>query len=689
MWVDGIKENTDKSQTKNVDSSIDNFLQSIKKNKNEIETFLQSSENQELKNKLENFLSTEDKSKVNVLKVKLMTCKPEDIGSIIASYVWYKIWTREIIKSTEILNEVYSNTEQADQDTEQADQDTEQREKQALREEVMNARINLLASHPDQEKAKKIDEKTRERAKLVKQQLQEEIKNQLEEKGYDEKFINDYMLLRVTANEVKNDSSFDKNVVAQFESKVNELGTLDVILKNIDNACKTPDTSLDSFSSKNISQTRAELFHETVWNKDLIWIRDNNKEVRKYPEWFFDMGEDEIIAQYGKFLPNEYKRLLDDYARQYEQNNLDEYKNSKDYKTLSDAVNSIKEKVDNDTKNMMEELCIISQIKWMYMCMWEWTDFNLNKSREIRFDDEGAMILDGHIDGMDFAIRQDINDPEAKLQTSQKIARDGNAFVVGWKDKFVDSNFGLPSQNEIFESITKIIQSDSILPLDNFDSPDDYLENLQTNIMWTMEKKYKDTELVHHYMKQQVKWEKLVNKALWFIDSINPSITNNEALMNNISKENNKDLYAFMKVLKFNIDNSTDVEKDHLDWCIDEIGRIIDNYRTKGKSSVLYSDKISKYLENDIWVNWNQDDELKLIFGLFNNFNENPINDSRSGFKWSDWIPSNMIINDLYIQLHDKPKEKQQQQERDDIAYNEAQNAERNLDSELELLSMA
>jgi hypothetical protein len=48
-----------------------------------------------------------------------------------------------------------------------------------------------------------------------------------------------------------------------------------------------------------------------------------------------------------------------------------------------------------------------------------------------------------------------------------------------------------------------------------------------------------------------------------------------------------------------------------------------------------------------------------------------------------------MIINDLYIQLHDKPKEKQQQQERDDIAYNEAQNAERNLDSELELLSMA
>jgi hypothetical protein len=41
------------------------------------------------------------------------------------------------------------------------------------------------------------------------------------------------------------------------------------------------------------------------------------------------------------------------------------------------------------------------------------------------------MILDGHIDGMDFAIRQDINNPEAKLQTSQNLSKDGESFVVG------------------------------------------------------------------------------------------------------------------------------------------------------------------------------------------------------------------------------------------------------------------
>jgi hypothetical protein len=123
---------------------------------------------------------------------------------------------------------------------------------------LLKERQSLLKDRLD------IDEKTRKEAEKIKKGLPEETKKQLEEKGYDENFINDYILLRVTLNEVKNDSSFDKNVVAQFESKVNELGTLDIILKNIDNSCNIPDTSLDSFSSENISQTRTELFHPEI-----------------------------------------------------------------------------------------------------------------------------------------------------------------------------------------------------------------------------------------------------------------------------------------------------------------------------------------------------------------------------------------------------------------------------------------
>jgi hypothetical protein len=75
------------------------------------------------------------------------------------------------------------------------------------------------------------------------------------------------------------------------------------------------------------------------------------------------MENDEIIAKYGKFLPNEYKRLLEDYARQIEQNHQEEYKQTKEYATLLSVATQIKEEIDGDTKKMMEELCIISQIK--------------------------------------------------------------------------------------------------------------------------------------------------------------------------------------------------------------------------------------------------------------------------------------------------------------------------------------
>jgi hypothetical protein len=45
----------------------------------------------------------------------------------------------------------------------------------------------------------------------------------------------------------------------------------------------------------------------------------------------------------------------------------------------------------------------------------------------------------------------------------------------------VNSNFILPTQNEIFDAITKTITLSD--PIENFNSPADYLQSLQTNIM--------------------------------------------------------------------------------------------------------------------------------------------------------------------------------------------------------------
>jgi len=99
--------------------------------------------------------------------------------------------------------EVVQNEDKAVQNEEEAVQNEGKVDIQQVRNDAMIARVNLLASLSDQKKAEEIDKKTKEKAELAQQQLPEETRNQLNEKGYDDKFINDYILLRVTLNEVK------------------------------------------------------------------------------------------------------------------------------------------------------------------------------------------------------------------------------------------------------------------------------------------------------------------------------------------------------------------------------------------------------------------------------------------------------------------------------------------------------
>ena len=441
---------------------------------------------------------------------------------------------------------------------------------------LIKERNDLFKSHPDQKKAKKLDEDTRKEAERVKQQLPKEIKNQLKGKGYDENFINDYILLRVTANEVKKDTSFDRNAVTQFESKVNELGTLDIILKNIDNACNISDTSLSSFDKKNIDQTRAELFHGTVWNEGLRIARDNNLKSRDYSEVFPEMWEDDMFIKYWQFLEGDLKKYWDEYKNNYlwfinyyhdvsgkKSQGQILTKEEEEFLKLPSMIRWIKKEMDNNTKNMIEELCIISQIKWMYMCMWKWENFNLNKANEIE-SENWVLTLRWHIDWVDFAIRQDTT-KESPLQTSSKLAKDkesaddmdkNNDFILWSNDKFVNSNFILPTQNEIFDAITKTVALSD--PIEKFNNPTDYLENLQTNIMWNMEKEYENTKYVHHYMQDHVKWEKIIGKTISFVEKLKGASIGSRINNSNVQ------LYDFLNLMNFNIKYSTSVEKDNL-----------------------------------------------------------------------------------------------------------------------------
>ena len=689
LSVDNQNDSREKSES---EMQVDDFPNTTKlldkKLKDKKDNILKILEEWNLKDIFEKFLSSEESE---LCISSLIECENDEtnIKEVILANLpeWYaygvssgsvvEIQINEPNTSFTWAATTDRDTEQARTDTEQARTDTEQiREKKNVIEvqqvniiKANKEREILLQGRPD------VDKKTREKAELAKQHLPEETKKQLEERGYDENFINDYILLRVTANEVKNDSGFDKNAVAQFENSVNELSTLDVILKNIDNACNISDTNSKSFDFNNIWQTRTELFNEDVWNQSLIEARENNMNSHgeTYDKLFpKEMWEDDIINKYGNFLewdsilewdlktfwqnyknnPNEIKNKINEIKNNPNPSDEDK-KFLQDYEGMILKLKEIKWKLEEKTKDMMEELTILSQIKWMYMCMWEWADFNLNKAREIENED-WILTLRGHIDWVDFAIRQDTNNPEARLQTSQKLARNENTFIIGWKDNFVDSNFILPSQNEIFDYIAETVSLKS--SLENFDNIGEYFENLQSNIMWDMEKKFKNTEYVHHYMQWQVWWEKIIDDTLLLIKNKIPSIGNSETLLKSINEENNKDLYDFIKIIKFNIDNSTNSEKDNLDKCIRRILEIINSYQStnwiESENSFKFPSIIENYLKDKAWLNWwNEDSRLKMLSDLFKYYSEKS-RDTRSNSEWNNWwTPSKMIINDLYRDL--------------------------------------
>ena len=481
----------------------------------------------DLRNWFEEFLKTSN----SLLKIKckrsLQDCNSEEgIKSVISEVIpeWYKVYGNDWVEIAEMIGGISGNSEdslnsmaeEVVQNEEVAAQDEEvavQNENESLDnkekiwraiETAMNYREDLLIDHPD------IDKNSRKKVELVKQQLPEETRNQLKEAGYDDNVINDYILLKVTLNEIKSSSDFDKIKVEQFEKTVNELSALDVFLKKIDNFCNIPDTSLGSFSIENIAQTRSELFNENVWNESLREIKASNLKFRDYNEMFPEIWDDKLIAKYWKFLEWESKEVRLKYQNDLNfKNEIDKARSNPNqsqlklmYENMVLELRSKKKEMDDETKIAMEELCLISQIKWMYMCMWKWNDYNLNKSNEIETqkigDEHLILTLKGHIDWVDFSVRQDIKDPGAKLQTSQKLVKsqDGNMFTIGWESNFVDSNFILPSHDEIFKLAVESVNSGWVL--DGASDTNEYQELLQEKFMWRVNKLYENTYDYEH-----------------------------------------------------------------------------------------------------------------------------------------------------------------------------------------------
>ena len=637
-----------------------------------------------LKKWFEKFL--DESSQVLKIKCKknLQNCQSLDaVKSIIAEVVWYKIWEVEMFWSLNILEHKKEEKVKAEEDEVKAEEDeVKGKEKNNIIIETNIVKKSQQAMSDAIIYIQKLKENHTNldvwpwapQYENIKRQLVEQwILKKLQDSGHDENFINNYILVQATFQEIKHNIS---------EYSQDEISTFDKIVKNLDNACNIPDTNLNSFSSENITRTRHELFNSDIWNQDLINLKESNikdknskmwTENSEYDEMFPEMSEKDLVQTYGKFLHKAAKPYLDRYNQHLANWTIDQYRQTNECKQFIQTINNIKLAFDNKTKDLVEELCIISQIKWMYMCMWEWVDFQMNKANEIESKD-WILTLRGHIDWIDFSIRQDTNNPDARLQTSTKLDKQDNAFIL-WKDNFVDSKFILPSQSEVFNLAVKSVNSD--WALQEAETPADYVSKLQAKIMSKMDDMYEDTKYVNHYMRDQVKWEQVMDKSLALVKNIKKS-----GIPTPIT-ESNKGLFDFVGLIHFNIQNSTSLEKDRMNSCLEKIQNLVNEYKDTDKlpEKWKYSPIIEHYLTDKVILKntetllewWVVEGGGESLFDLFSKYRDK--SDQRSD--WKFWMINFAFLeNDL---TPNKPSYSQIAQEYD------AEREKDNADGDLEL----
>ena len=501
----------------------------------------------DLKDSFESFLRQSSLKEKMVCKQHLKNAKDqEEIKSIILEQVpWILFWDTFNSSINDITRVVDDKIEekQWNREKEQCWLDTINILK--YYEEAINLRNRLLVEHPT------LDNDTKQWS-----QAYNDAKDLLQNNGTLDKLTDlgidqdVYISLLATINVAQNNPEYQ----ALRESQ--DFSLLYIAMKNLNNACNIPDTSFDSFSENNIKNTRTELFHETIWNKWLIEQRQKNIESHKsdYEKLFNVESDDELIQKYWRFLEWTWKNLMEKRLKNPTSLSQGESDN------LMNFVYFKQQEVENKTKNMVEELCMTSQVKWFLSCIPKEysSQFQFNKANEIGFDQDGVLKLDWHIRWVDFSLRQNTNDENARLQTSTMLFRDQDRnlnFV--WKYK--NSPFILPTASQVFDTALLSAKSDV---LSNIQNQDDYFNILETFILKDIDKLYTNTDYAHHYVESQIKSEEIIYKTMQIFDLIwwwN---------IENLSNVGNEKLYNFFDTIEFNLSVITNKEKKQFEECL-------------------------------------------------------------------------------------------------------------------------
>lgn len=474
--------------------------------------------------------------------------------------------------------------------------------------------------------------------------------NQLRQQNYDDEFIDDYIVLQATLYELKNNRD---NIYSQ-----EDISTFDKLVKSLNNELKVKDTNVESFSLENVSKTRQELFNSDIWNEELIKEKNDNKSNHESEyEKLLTMDNKEAIHNYWKFITD--SATKDIYER-YEKEGklLDD-----EYSKLKWMVEEIKLQMDEKTKDLVEQLCIISQIKWMSKCVWKkYADkFEFNKATEVK-NNNWVIVIEWHVDGVDFYLRQDSKDSDARLQTSSSIFMEDNSYNI-WSN-FEDSPFILPTKDDVFNIAKQSISSWKALS--GASTPAEYVKLLQKSIMDDMDWLYSDTDLAHHYMEDKINQEKIADNSIWLLEDLSNSKITWQV------DDANKKLFDFVRLVDFNTRNSTIQEKKVLNNCITKIRELISEYWNSNKKPEegKYPKILERYLTEEGILNdtKNQIDSglswWDTLFGLFDFY--------KNSFDWRQETDSYMIDfasleKDLSWWGEFSMKAKQREDDNDDV----------------------
>ena len=682
-WLDIESNNNEK-----IFSNIDNFLVNVK-NKQLLLDVLDDESNNDLKNAFEEFLGNLNPKKKILLKKDLDECTNKDeILNVIIENVYnnegYSTWNNLVI-SIDAEQETLQNeqeTVQNEQETLQNEQETVQNEQQTVQNEqqtvqneqetvqneqqtvqneqqtvqneqqtvqneqqviiqwqkatienqgttensqetqeniswleeinsAIEARLSLMRKY------EWLDEKTNQNSELyqaIKSEFEEKwVIKQLKESNHDDEFISNYILVHATLHEMESNPDTYHDDISRF----------DEIVKNLDNACDIPDTKLDDFSSKNVNQTRKELFNESVWNKALIDRKATNikEHEKEYDEIFESMDEAKMIKWYWKFIEDD--NLKDIFIRYSKNKNRI---SSDEYSQLIAWIEKIKPDIDKNIKERVEEMCIISQVKWLTSCVWRnfGDSFQFNKANNI-VDNEWVISINGNIDWINFSLRHDTNDAEARLQTTSILNKTENSFSIG--QNYIDSPFKLPNKDQIFD-VARTCIDDNIA--DDFKNLDEYLQVLQDDIDKKVSNKlYKNVKFTNHYMTNKIEWEKIANKTIDLMQNIKWSAIGKEI------ENTNQNVFNFVDLVDFNIKNSTVNKKEKIYKCISKIQWIVSDYwNSDNVPTGKYPEIINHFVadkncinETQKILNWYQSG-WESLFDLLNHYTSNsPLNE--------------------------------------------------------------